>query len=611
MPPTFKIHPVRRNSAIYSKRITRASLLIFVNLMIAFTCLAQVDQKPFKTGKFKEGLQPAIHLAKGYQGQLDTLLHFPQPVFTSAPEGTVFISQKATPSGSKWHSQELTESNTYHSGTPFYIHTDYVTNAEYRALGDFVLDSIQRRILLEEIDFEKFVKPGTEDYDGPYPLNYEPRIDTRDSAMHEAICVTYYPKEESVYPLQNRVDFRKLKFENIALALPTKDKPAWPARWETEVASDSLIWMRGQQKGKSNILYHKALPNTPGSYIPEARKHSRIKWWNETSPGEYMHDHILAGLAEFYSYHPYFQKFDAVGVDYQKAFSFVAWMTHFHQKYLDEKGIPLWVYYALPTQEELNLTEPFLEEPDSLLRLPKRDLEFIRISNGEYQEFMHWVRDSIAHEALAKAGFSKYASLRPPRNDTLKYEMYWEGTDLSRRQKYRRVRVHYPPSYKVNWNKKINWKKLKGVEEKVLKPLLATPDSLYQFEWRDFDFRMAVENPHKMLVDRRPAILDHQQNLIPDTAQWQASYPLAKEMFEPKLREQSMIGISYAQARAYYIWKKEHQPGRIKKGMIPEHWIIPTKEEWQAAQTGKLSLDPFAIPYPQTRFRYTIRFFPK
>ncbi len=205
---------------------------------------------------------------------------------------------------------------------PFYFRKHEVTNAEYREFVYWVRDSVAMRIMAnngwedvyiipENVLLKAFIKKHGYDsmdhfeYPSPPPLNWKQKIrwdeDAADYKM--ALQDIYLPPTERFYS-RKEIDTRKLLYDYIA------EENGETIRHVLDVYPDTLCWVH----------------DFPGREVEFA--------------------------TNLYFWHPAFDDYPVVGVNYHQAKAYLHWKTKMEQQKLNAKGIKLKIEYALPTEIE-------------------------------------------------------------------------------------------------------------------------------------------------------------------------------------------------------------------------------------------------------------------
>ena len=220
---------------------------------------------------------------------------------------------------------------------PFYFRKYEVTNGEYRAFVNYVIDSIARRLLADNYS-ENYFLPDV-DYTAPYEndttgalshihfadfhrLNKQLKINwdrsTESEEEQEALYPIFISMEERYYN-RREIDSRKL---NYVYYFDTAGTPV-PFPWKWKDGEDRFIF-----KGVINVY-----PDTSS--------------WINDFPGSHFDD-----MTNSYFSNPAYANYPVVGITWNQARAFLNWKTIEEQKKLNAKGIKLKVIYDLPTEIE-------------------------------------------------------------------------------------------------------------------------------------------------------------------------------------------------------------------------------------------------------------------
>ncbi|MEN8880737.1 MAG: gliding motility lipoprotein GldK [Polaribacter sp.] len=238
------------------------------------------------------------------------------------------------------------------------------------------------------------------------------------------------------------------------------------------------------------------------------------------------------------------------------------------------------------------------------------------ITNSEYKEFVHWVRDSIVRTKLAyQAEFAAMGANPSPDGTTLSGGIHdyafatVDTTDASPYQKYMYENYWSFDSIKpLNWETELVWKKedypdIDYVE--VMDSLYISREEAvdgirtfntkflkYRYSWFDRD------NAARKGGNRREYIKDTTFYIYPDTTAWvkDFNYSYNDPMHQDYFHHQSygdypVVGVTWNQANAFCNWrtKKKNDYLRGKKNVtqVPD-FRLPTEAEWEYAARGGL-----------------------
>ncbi len=231
------------------------------------------------------------------------------------------------------------------------------------------------------------------------------------------------------------------------------------------------------------------------------------------------------------------------------------------------------------------------------------------ITNNEYRQFVHWVRDSIARTLLGEVRPEDYLIEENPETGEV-----------------------YDPPY-LNWKTDIDWNSqdqdIRDALEEMYLPeneryfrrkQIDTRKLMYTYSWIDYheaakkdmskpgDYRNAgLQNRPQGLKDRSVYVYNETINVYPDTLAWIADYaysfndPLTEKYFwHPAYDNYPVVGVNWRQARAFCVWRTNlYNTRKNKGGAILAEFRLPTEAEWEWAARGghQLTTYPWGGPY--------------
>ncbi len=232
------------------------------------------------------------------------------------------------------------------------------------------------------------------------------------------------------------------------------------------------------------------------------------------------------------------------------------------------------------------------------------------ISNNEYRQFVHHVRDSIARRILG--------------------EEVDEETYLIMTNEY--DEDFDPPI--IDWYAKLEYNNPKYLENReALEPMYYSPGERFlrrrEFDVRKLnytyywiDYRSAAKRSnrdallgeegarHAFSLDRSKFLMRDVINVYPDTLAWIHDFthsfnePLTQNYFwHPAYDDYPVVGISWKQAKAFCIWRTSllHSFLQEMGGTIVNDFRLPTESEWEYAARGGLDLSPYPWGGPYIR----------
>ncbi len=248
------------------------------------------------------------------------------------------------------------------------------------------------------------------------------------------------------------------------------------------------------------------------------------------------------------------------------------------------------------SDEDINLSN--YQKPKSVT-IAGFYMDETEITNNEYRQFTHWVRDSIAHVAL------DHMWDRTGNGDMVidwdNYPIDWTaGSPDSEDLEF----MYYDESNRVNGRREIDTRKL-----------------VYRWDW--IDLKKAAKMKRDDAANRRSELIERDSVAIyPDTLVWIRDYeyaynePMTEGYFaHPAYDDYPVVGVTWKQAKAFSKWRtelmrnntggkpvKRNKKGRIKgKNLYSEvpDFKLPTEYEFEyAARGGRVSSTyPWGLNY--------------
>jgi len=204
----------------------------------------------------------------------------------------------------------------------YYMDQTEITNNEYRQFVNWVRDSLARRILGEENEDEWLVSVDEygEDYDVPY-LNWEKKIRYgKNDEYREALDQMYLQGDERFYG-RKEFDTRKFIYEY----------------WWIDYQAAAKKSNRAQGlKDRSVFIRKETVPVYPDT----------LAWIHDFT---YSYNEPLSNM---YFWHPGYDDYPVVGVNWKQARAFSIWRTNLRNGYLFSNGESYEQNYRLPTESE-------------------------------------------------------------------------------------------------------------------------------------------------------------------------------------------------------------------------------------------------------------------
>lgn len=206
------------------------------------------------------------------------------------------------------------------------------------------------------------------------------------------------------------------------------------------------------------------------------------------------------------------------------------------------------------------------------------------VTNNEYREFVHWVRDSIAITNFVE---NKEPFLVKPKTKE-------EIGDTER-----------PIEWNVVASGKLLWSKSARKKNPRLDEMFYKQDHLFNkkgdldtrilnYAYGVFDYNEAFKNRDNLAKTKADFTLVDTVNVYPDTTVWVRDFEnvandaMLKNYFsDPKFGDYPVVGVSWKQAKAYTIWKTQKINRLYKDSKRPPIEIrLPTEAEWEYAARG-------------------------
>ena len=218
----------------------------------------------------------------------------------------------------------------------FYMDETEITNNEYRQFVYWVRDSIARLllgdILPEDFLIEENRRTG-ELYDPPY-LNWSTKIDWQGEEEKDILEELFLPEHER-YFRKKEIDTRKLNYEYYWVDLQAAAKKDFSQEGNTEAGA---LNNRPQGLQDRSVYVRKEVVNV----FPDT-----LVWLYDYSYS------FNEPLTQKYFWHPAYDNYPVVGVNWRQAKAFCVWRTQLKNSFLARKGGEASVHeYRLPTEAE-------------------------------------------------------------------------------------------------------------------------------------------------------------------------------------------------------------------------------------------------------------------
>ncbi len=248
--------------------------------------------------------------------------------YQADPYGMVFIPQGSFNMGASDQDvpySQITQSKTV-AVHAFYMDNTEITNNEYRQFVYWVRDSMAHRLLGGEHLLEE----------GEYGerINWEEKLKWDEEENIETLADLYLPESERYYR-RKEIDARKLNYEYQWIDL----KAAAQKTLRDEGADPAAGSFSDRKDGRTDrsVFIKKEIINI----YPDT-----LCW---------IHDYTYSfndPIAKAYFWHPAYDDYPVVGVNWKQANAFCVWRTQLLNSYLEESGEAYAQDFRLPTESE-------------------------------------------------------------------------------------------------------------------------------------------------------------------------------------------------------------------------------------------------------------------
>ena len=223
------------------------------------------------------------------------------------------------------------------------------------------------------------------------------------------------------------------------------------------------------------------------------------------------------------------------------------------------------------------------------------------ITNSEYRQFVHWVRDSIARQMLGEQ-FEEFLitedaygnEIDPP---YLNWDMDLEWDN----EEYVEILndLYLPENERFFRRKEIDSRKLIYEYEWVDLLQAAKKSNRYNYDTKSYEGSVydQVTGEERKITNRSAFIMKDKVNVYPDTLCWIADFTYSfnepwteKYFWHPGFAEYPVVGVDWKQATAFCIWRTQLLNNFLRSKGEPEvmAYRLPSEAEWEYAARGNL-----------------------
>ena len=277
-----------------------------------------------------------------------------------------------------------------------------------------------------------------------------------------------------------------------------------------------------------------------------------------------------------------------------------------------------YIHFGSYTMGPSDQDVPFaLNTRSKTVTIPSFYMDVHEITNNEYRQFVHYVRDSLYLQTLAD-------------NDDDRYyiEENARGQELDR---------FIDKGFLLNWDEPIDWEDedifdllydeffLQGSDRFYNRRELDTRKLNYRYYWVNLDAAARkgerdeeygeVNTLNQLQSTRRHSdraqfVVEEIINVYPDTLVWihDATYaynePYAEAYFwHPAFDDYPVVGVTWGQAKAFNAWRTQIMNEWKQKNneTFVQKFRLPSEAEWEFAARGGRNLAPFPWGGPYAR----------
>jgi len=268
--------------------------------------------------------------------------------------------------------------------------------------------------------------------------------------------------------------------------------------------------------------------------------------------------------------------------------------------------------------------------PARTVTVPSFYMDETEITNSEYRQFVHWVKDSIALAMLARKAYE--LELGEDNRDGIG-EFAFKDADTSKLNEFQKyMRANYYDvnddlysGRALNWDSDLTWDTEDYVDQnyaEIMDSLYLPPELwyngeikldvsklIYAYTWFDAEGAAAEsKRSRKQFIDRKPFIKKEEIEIYPDTTVWIKDFvysynePMHNDYFShPAYQDYPVVGISWKQAVAFCNWRTNFKNSfqRDKGKPSVSKFRLPNEAEWEYAARGGIPAGtyPWGSPY--------------
>jgi formylglycine-generating enzyme required for sulfatase activity len=243
----------------------------------------------------------------------------------------------------------------------------------------------------------------------------------------------------------------------------------------------------------------------------------------------------------------------------------------------------------------------FASAPTRTIDVASFWMDDTEITNNEYRQFVHWVRDSIARKVLGEK-FDQYKISEDRKGNKIDPPIINWKTKLNYNNpefKDALDTMYYSGNDRIFGKKEFDTRKLNFLYYWVDLQQAARRQNAYNYEKQKYEGKVVDLKGKEVAVDNRSSfVMSESVNVYPDTLVWIRDYsysynePWTKMYFShPGFDEYPVVGVTWKQARAFCMWRTNYKNSTLlSKGDFPvQDYRLPSEAEWELAARGGLN----------------------